>query len=546
MGGVRRRLAGRRGTPDAAGAPPRRRRRALQLAALLVRVGGGPARAATPRRARTRDRGAVGASRCVSNAFAVPALRDPCHRGVVRGRRAARSRERRRARRVPRPRRVLTRARRAVPEPRSVSPTTPRWSVRWRGSTRSRASTCCSTRSRSVRAARPDTAARRSSGSPVLGQDRYAAELRERVADDAGRAAPRLPRRHPRRHGRPRRARAAVDRTRVVRPGAGRGAGQRHPGRGHRPRWTPGARTPGRARHRPDRPTRRRRGPRGRAPRAAPRRHVTRTPSGPRPRLRPSRRPASPEAVPRRVAERCRSLTRSSTSSHALEHAAWPSGTGRSRPATRARTVSLACCSTVRAQPGRDAEAATVLGEVRPQLVAGAGATVVGVLGDVRREVPDTARTLGHRPWSVVRMKLPMSRSSKISHSTARISDVRGTSKVIARPVSRPPSSTVCSPPPTRNVMRSIERANRSMDAKYRVERDDVVAVERLGPVVAELLGRERGVRRGRGIDRLPRVRRAVVAHERREELDAVGSEPAAVLADRRRPLVRPRAVVRW
>ena len=63
-------------------------------------------------------------------------------------------------------------------------------------------------------------------------------------------------------------------------------------------------------------------------------------------------------------------------------------------------------------------------------------------------------------------MKLPIRRSSKISHSTACRNDARGTANVIERPVSRPPSSTVCSPSPTRNVTRSSERANRSTEPK--------------------------------------------------------------------------------
>ena len=88
-------------------------------------------------------------------------------------------------------------------------------------------------------------------GSPVLGQD----ALRRRPARPHGRharrPAPRVARRHPRRHGRSRRARVPVGGAGVVRARAGRGAGQRHPGGGHRPRRPARDRGPGHAGHRP-------------------------------------------------------------------------------------------------------------------------------------------------------------------------------------------------------------------------------------------------------------------------------------------------------
>ena len=101
---------------DRARPPPPGRPRALQLAPLLVRVGRG-ACARPPHVVHARE--IVVQSRCgaARRAGAVPPLRDARDRGLVRGRCAARPRERRRARRVPRSRRVLARARRRVPRP---------------------------------------------------------------------------------------------------------------------------------------------------------------------------------------------------------------------------------------------------------------------------------------------------------------------------------------------------------------------------------------------------------------------------------------------
>ena len=239
-------MAGHRAAPRTTGAPVAGRRRALELVAHLVRVGGGPARATFARGARARDRGPV-ARRARRGARALPLVRRPGHRGVVRGRGAARPRERRGARRIPRSRGVRALTRRRVPGAG--------------GAPRRRGRDRCGRPPRPAQGPRharrrlrtgPGRSARRPAGGDRQPGARPGA-LRGGVRD-ARRPYPWDPAvdgpgRHPRRDGRPRRARPAVHRARVLRAGAGGGAGQRHAGGGDRSRGTARDRGPRRTGH---------------------------------------------------------------------------------------------------------------------------------------------------------------------------------------------------------------------------------------------------------------------------------------------------------
>ena len=154
------------------------------------------------------------------------------------------------------PERVLARPRRRASAPRvGIPDDEPAHRRRRAASIRSRASTCCSTRSRTPRTQRPELHLV-IVGQPGARSGRVRRRPPRARRRHARRAAARGARRHPRRHGRSRRARVPVGRAGVVRPRAGRGAGQRHAGGRHRPRRPTRDRGPGHARHRAGRPPR--------------------------------------------------------------------------------------------------------------------------------------------------------------------------------------------------------------------------------------------------------------------------------------------------